>query len=112
IDLSGDDNVIHSDSDAAARSPIGAKAIPGMLGVLKFSMVLGTLVPGHGTVYRAQELQFPRPVLVGRNYLVRARVLTLFRKRHGAAVWMELVDSDTREVCTYGAALVINSERL
>jgi acyl dehydratase len=112
VSLSGDSNVIHHDLAAAINSPIGAIAVPGLLTALIFSRVLGTMFPGHGTVYRSQSLEFLLPVVVGKKYIARFRVLSVNAKRHSARVDTIIEDRATGEICLEGIAHVINRNRL
>jgi acyl dehydratase len=125
IALSGDSNNIHLDRAAALKSPIGEMAVPGLLTALIFSRVLGTLFPGHGTVYRSQSLEFLRPVILGKRYEARFRVLKIeipptdpnrppstIPKRPRATVETIVVDVETGIVCLKGEAVVLNEKRL
>lgn len=63
--LSGDDNPVHLDPAAAARMGFPGTIVHGMLGASLISRLLGTTLPGPGTIYIAQELRFRRPILPG-----------------------------------------------
>jgi acyl dehydratase len=112
IDLSGDNNVIHRDESAAHRSPIGVIAVPGLLSALIFSRVLGTMFPGHGTVYRSQSLEFVRPVVLNRIYVALFEVTEIVRDRHRAWISTVISEKESRTACLLGKALVINLDRL
>ncbi len=63
--VSGDVNPTHMDL-AYARTDIFHKVIAhGMLGAGLISSVLGTKLPGPGTIYLGQDLLFLRPVSIG-----------------------------------------------
>jgi 3-hydroxybutyryl-CoA dehydratase len=71
-EVSTDRNPVHLD-DAYAHDTIFAGRIAhGMLTAGLISAVIGEQLPGHGTVYLAQELRFLAPVRPGD--LVRAQV--------------------------------------
>jgi acyl dehydratase len=63
--LSGDDNPIHLDPDAARAAGFAGTIVHGTLVMGLFSRLLGTRVPGPGTVYLGQEIRFLLPVLPG-----------------------------------------------
>jgi acyl dehydratase len=63
--LSLDDNPIHLDSDAAAKSIFGMRVVHGMLVASLFSALLGTKLPGKGSIYMGQKLRFTAPVFIG-----------------------------------------------
>ncbi len=63
--MSGDVNPAHLDEEYA-RSDIFHKIIAhGMWGGALISTVLGTMLPGPGTIYLSQTLRFRRPVAIG-----------------------------------------------
>jgi 3-hydroxybutyryl-CoA dehydratase len=110
--LSGDANAIHSDPQAAFQSPIGQIAIPGMLAVLAFSKVLGTLFPGHGTVYRSQNVKFRLPMFVAMRYVVNLRVVKLIPNHHAAVIETTLCRKEDGVPCITGEAFVLNLRRI
>lgn len=63
--VSGDANPAHLDADYAARSRFHEVIAHGMWGGGLISAVLGTVLPGPGTIYLSQTLRFERPVHVG-----------------------------------------------
>ena len=72
--LSGDVNPAHVDEDFA-KSDIFHKVIAhGMWGGALISAVLGTELPGPGTIYVDQSLHFHRPVGLGDTVVVRVTV--------------------------------------
>jgi acyl dehydratase len=58
-DLTGDDNPVFTDPGYARKLGIGGPIIPGSLLGGMFSYLLGTQLPGRGTNYLKQQLQFP-----------------------------------------------------
>jgi phosphate acetyltransferase len=63
--VSGDVNPAHLDHAYADATSFHGVIAHGMLGGSLFSTVLGTLLPGPGTIYLAQDLRFRRPVKPG-----------------------------------------------
>ena len=63
--LSGDVNPQHLDADYAASTRFHGVIAHGMLGGALISAVLGTRLPGPGTIYLGQTLKFLAPVRVG-----------------------------------------------
>ncbi len=62
---SGDENPVHLDEAYAATTPFGRRIAHGMLVAGLISAVLGTKLPGPGTIYLGQELRFKKPVYIG-----------------------------------------------
>ena len=75
--VSGDVNPAHLDPDFAGRSRFHGIIGHGMWGGALISAVLGTRLPGPGTIYLAQELQFKRPVRPGDAITARVTVREL-----------------------------------
>ncbi|HSI49582.1 MAG TPA: bifunctional enoyl-CoA hydratase/phosphate acetyltransferase [Ideonella sp.] len=63
--LSGDVNPAHLDADYAAATRFHGVIAHGMLGGALISAVLGTRLPGPGTIYLGQTLTFLAPVRIG-----------------------------------------------
>lgn len=74
---SGDVNPVHLDAGFAAETPFGERIGHGMwLGAL-VSAAIATRLPGPGSVYRGQTLQFKKPVLLGDTATVTLTVSDL-----------------------------------
>jgi acyl dehydratase len=63
--LSGDDNPIHLDADAAQAAGFDREVVHGVLVTSLISRLLGTRLPGPGTILLGQELRYRRPVHPG-----------------------------------------------
>ena len=63
--MSGDVNPAHLDEDYARDSMFHEVIAHGLWGGALISTVLGTLLPGPGTIYLGQSLRFKRPVTLG-----------------------------------------------
>ena len=75
--VSGDVNPAHLDHEYAQASPFKEIIAHGMFGGALISNVLGTKLPGPGTIYLGQSLKFKRPVHVGDDLTVTVTVLAL-----------------------------------
>lgn len=111
-ELSGDRNSIHFDPAAAQRSALGGMSVHGMLSALAFSRILGTVLPGDGTVYHSQTLHFPRAMRVNVEYEARVTVLELLPERHAARLETIIQEHSSKETTLHGRALVVHLERL
>ena len=63
--LSGDDNPIHLDRDAARSAGFDREVVHGVLVTSLISRLLGTRLPGPGTILLGQQLRYLRPVHPG-----------------------------------------------
>jgi phosphate acetyltransferase/phosphate butyryltransferase len=79
---SGDDNPIHSDPAFAADTRFGRVIAPGMLTGSFVSAVIGTRLPGPGTIYLSQDFRFLRPVYIGDRVTARVEVAERLEARN------------------------------
>ena len=79
--VSGDTNPIHLDQDFASRTMFEGRIAHGMLTASLVSTVLGTRLPGPGSVYVSQSLKFLAPVRIGDTVIARAVVAELLPER-------------------------------
>lgn len=63
-ELSEDKNPIHLDSDFATNSIFKQKIVHGFLYSSLISALLGNKLPGPGSIYLHQELNFKKPVFI------------------------------------------------
>ncbi|HVY18359.1 MAG TPA: MaoC family dehydratase [Rhodopila sp.] len=63
--VSMDTNPLHMNQEAAERSRFGGRIAHGMLSGSLISAVLGTRLPGPGSIYVSQNLVFKGPVRPG-----------------------------------------------
>ena len=73
--LSGDVNPVHLNDAYAAQTRFKKRIAHGMLSAGLVSAVLGTKLPGPGTVYLSQNLKFRAPVQVGDEVTATAMVV-------------------------------------
>jgi len=72
--MSGDVNPQHMDPAFAASTRFHGVIAHGMWGAALISAVLGTRLPGPGTIYLAQTLKFLAPVHIGDTLTIRVTV--------------------------------------
>lgn len=99
--ITGDTNPVHLDDEAAAASPFGERIAHGMLSAGFISAVLGTKLPGPGTIYLGQSMAFKAPVSIGAT--VTATV-TLVAQKPGKPIYT----FDT--VCRVGETVVMDGQ--
>ena len=84
--VSGDTNPVHIDAEAAAASMFKQRIAHGMLSASLISTVLGTRLPGPGTIYLAQSLKFRAPVTIGQTVTATVEVTALDPARRRATL--------------------------
>ncbi|MDO5441443.1 MAG: MaoC family dehydratase [Bacillota bacterium] len=73
--VTGDFNPAHINDVEAKKSMFGQRIAHGMLSAGFISAVLGTQLPGPGTIYMGQELKFTKPVHFGDTITATATVV-------------------------------------
>jgi 3-hydroxybutyryl-CoA dehydratase len=73
--VTGDLNPAHIDEEYAKGTFFKTRIAHGMLTAGLISTVLGTLLPGPGTIYLRQEVSFLAPVRIGETVTARATVI-------------------------------------
>ncbi|MGH2403301.1 MAG: MaoC family dehydratase [bacterium] len=77
VHLVGDRNPVHSDAALMGQTRFGEPIVPGMWTAALVSAVIGTRLPGPGSIYASQDLRFLRPVKVGDTITARVEVVEL-----------------------------------
>ncbi len=75
--VSLDNNPIHLDEEAGRQSPFGSRIAHGMLSAGLISALLGTHLPGPGTIYLRQSLKFRAPVKIGQTVTAEVEITDL-----------------------------------
>jgi 3-hydroxybutyryl-CoA dehydratase len=99
--VSGDTNPVHIDAEAAAASMFKERIAHGMLSASFISTVLGTRLPGPGTIYLSQTLAFRAPVKIGQTVTATVEVTALDPARKRATL---------KTTCTVGGQPVVEGE--
>lgn len=81
---SGDHNPLHTDADFARAAGFEDRIAHGMLLASWISASLAHSLPGRGTVYLRQSLEFRQPALPGDTVLIRLTVAE--KKRRGRVI--------------------------
>lgn len=80
-DVTGDVNPVHLDEAYAATTRFKTRIAHGMLGAGFISAVIGTKMPGPGTIYLGQTLKFLAPVKIGDTVVAKVEVAAISGKR-------------------------------
>lgn len=109
---SGDVNPAHLDPAYAATDIFGHVVIHGMWTAALLSTLLGTQLPGPGTIYLGQDLRFRRPVAPGDT--VTATVTVREKKPEKRIVVLDTlcVNQDGKEVLSGQATVIAPAEKL
>jgi acyl dehydratase len=104
--MSGDVNPAHVDAEFAKSDMFHKIIAHGMWGGALISTVLGTELPGPGTIYVSQSLQFRRPIGLGDTVTVTVRAISKDDAKRRVTFDCTVTNQDNEPVIT-GTALVI-----
>ena len=104
--VTGDLNPAHTDEAFAEGTPFRGRVAHGMLTSSLISAVLGTQLPGPGTVYLSQDLKFRRPVRIGDTIKAMAEIVDLLPEKNIAKLRTSCVNQ-RGEMVLEGEAVVM-----
>jgi 3-hydroxybutyryl-CoA dehydratase len=97
----GDMNPVHFDEEYARKTVFRGRVAHGALSIGFISALLGTKLPGHGSIFVSASIVFKTPVRIGDTVVTTATV----REVNGRGVVMDCV-------CKVEDRLVLESEAL
>ena len=100
---------MHTNEEFAQGTPFKGRIAHGMLSAGFISTILGTRLPGEGTIYLGQTLKFKAPVRIGDTVTAKATVLTLDPAKKRVTLSTVCTVKDT--VVIEGEAVVIAPSR-
>lgn len=100
IDLTGDDNKLHIDSEFAEKTHFKKRVVHGMLGASFISTIIGTKLPGDGSLWFSQNLEFLLPVRVGDEITVVAEVISKNQKEQIVELQTDIFNQNKQKVTT------------
>jgi 3-hydroxybutyryl-CoA dehydratase len=104
-ELSGDHNPIHIDSEYAAQSRFGRRIVHGFLTAGMISALLGTELPGIGSIYVSQTFKFVAPVYIGDSVTASVEVTGIREERRLVMLRTDCVNAEGMLVLT-GEAII------
>lgn len=110
--MSGDVNPAHLDAEYAEGTPFHGVIAHGMWGGALISAVLGTRLPGPGTVYLGQTLQFRAPVRVGDKLTITVTVAARDAAKHHLTLACRCVNQDGQLVIEGEARVLAPNEKI
>ena len=109
-EVTGDHNPVHVDEEFAKTTRFGRRIAHGMLTASLISSVLANKLPGEGSVYLGQTLQFVAPVCPGDE--VTARVTVKQVREDKPILKLETICVNQRdEIVIRGEATVLAADK-
>ena len=110
--ISGDDNPQHVDAEFASSTRFHGVIAHGMWGGALISALLGTRLPGPGTIYLGQTLRFLAPVRVGDTLKISVEVTARDEATRELALACRCINQDGREVIAGEARVIAPEEKI
>ncbi|MBS0640280.1 MAG: bifunctional enoyl-CoA hydratase/phosphate acetyltransferase [Acetobacteraceae bacterium] len=110
--VSGDVNPAHMDPAYAEGTMFHGVIAHGMFGGSLFSTILGTLLPGPGTIYLGQDLRFRKPVKPGDTLTAQVTVRETHADKQRVVLDCSCVNQDGREVISGTAEVIAPTEKV
>ncbi len=104
--VSGDVNPAHLDPDFAKTDLFHHIVGHGMWSATLISTVLGTKLPGAGTIYLDQSLAFKHPIAIGDTITVTVKVLEKNKDKNQITLSTQCINQHGK-IILYGQALVL-----
>lgn len=103
--ITGDLNPAHTNEVYARGTHFKGRIAHGLLTAGLISAVLGNQLPGPGTIYLGQTLEFLAPVLIGDTVTARVEIVELQRERNRVRL-LTTCTNQQGKVVVRGEALV------
>jgi len=104
--ITGDTNPAHIDEIYANSTKFGKRIAHGLLVSSFISTVLGTKLPGPGTIYISQSLNFKAPVYIGDTIEAKVTVKEIIKEKNRVILLTEIYNQNNALVVT-GEAMVL-----
>jgi 3-hydroxybutyryl-CoA dehydratase len=75
-EVTGDHNPLHLDEDFARTTRFGRRIVHGVFSAGVISAVLGNQLPGPGSIYLSQQVEFLAPVYIGDTITATVEILS------------------------------------
>ncbi len=109
--ISGDHNPIHLDPEYAASTAFGECIAHGMLTGALISAAIAMQLPGPGSVYLNQSIQFRAPVFLGDTLTVTLTVTEKHAKRPWITLQCEVTNQEGKAVARGEAQVAAPTEK-
>ena len=110
--MSGDVNPAHVDAEFAKNDMFHRITAHGMWGGALISTVLGTELPGPGTIYVSQSLLFRHPIGLGDTVTVKIRVNAKDAVKHRVTLACTVINQMGRTVISGMAEVIAPTEKI
>jgi len=107
-ELFGDYNPIHVDKEYARQSRFGRRIAHGVFTGGLISAVLGNKLPGPGSIYLSQQLDFRAPVYIDDTITATVEVVSWRPDKRIITLKTDCYNQDEKQVATGKAVLLVD----
>ena len=98
--ISLDCNPLHLNKEYAEASRFKKRIAHGMLTAGLISAVLGTKLPGEGTIYLEQNLKFKQPVYLGDTITATCEIIDIIKEKRKVILSTICINQDEKIILT------------
>lgn len=104
-EVSEDKNPVHLDENYAKKTIFKKRIVHGMLSASLISAVLGTKLPGEGSIYLKQSLKFVKPVFLNDTITAIVEIKQLYENKN-IVVLTTVCKNQNNEIVLEGQATI------
>lgn len=104
-EVSEDKNPVHLDENYAKKTIFKKRIVHGMLSASLISAVLGTKLPGEGSIYLKQSLKFVKPVFLNDTITAIVEIKQLYENKN-IIVLTTVCKNQNNEIVLEGQATI------
>ena len=105
IDITGDDQPLHTDEEYAKTTRFGTRVVHGMLTASLVSGVLGTKLPGPGCILISSSFSFANPVKIGDTVDITVTVRGFHPTKKNLVLFQVSLDVEDKPVIAGSASV-------
>lgn len=109
--LSGDYNPLHMDDVFAKKTRFEKRICHGMLLASLFSRLTGMYLPGKGSLYLSQSLNFLAPAYIGDEVKVEGEIIKIGKSTELITIKTQIIKETTIQLITGTAKVLILGEK-
>lgn len=103
--ISLDTNPVHLNDEYAANTIFKGRIVHGFLSGSLISAIIGTILPGEGTIYLNQTMNFRKPVRIGEKIKATVEVVGI-REEKNILTLNTYCENERGEIVIEGSAVV------
>lgn len=104
--LTSDNNPIHFDEDYASKTRFKRIIVQGPMVVALIGGILGSTLPGPGTIYISQETKFLKPLFIDETITVWVEVVKI-REDKPVVTLKNWIEKESGEIVLEGLSVVL-----